>query len=480
MQVWRALLAGGGVVGGTNAVLVLQYVVSVLVAAAAFHASMGPPGSRGLEALAPYLAALGAYLGFNLVALGVMGSVGRRSHKVAAWRAAVLRDYHAYFVVQALGILTTVLYLHHGPVGLGVGVFFLSMLGWIFNRYYAMAESARRTARHLTAVLDAAESGILVVDGQNRVALLNRVAAGLLGTTEDYLLGRSLPEVTELLAGRSRNPRLVPDRLPRVPAGGGAEHPTRTGELEILTDPPTVVRVSDAPVLDGGERVGRIFVFTDITREKGALARLEEFYDEAIRALVAAVEARDPYTRGHSVRVSRYAVMIGEGLGLTPEQLRILRYAGLLHDIGKLAVEDRILRKAGPLTPEEREAIKQHPVVGAAILGSAGSFAALVPAVRHHHERFDGTGYPDGLAGDAIPVEARILAVADAFDAMTSDRPYRPALARDVACERLIRGRGTQFDPEVVDTFLECVRDLRAKEDRAVPRVTSLAGARYW
>ena len=165
---------------------------------------------------------------------------------------------------------------------------------------------------------------------------------------------------------------------------------------------------------------------------------------------------------------------------MTPEQLRILRYAGLLHDIGKLAVEDRILRKAGPLTPEEREAIKQHPVVGAAILGSAGSFAALVPAVRHHHERFDGTGYPDGLAGEAIPVEARILAVADAFDAMTSDRPYRPALARDVACERLIRGRGTQFDPGVVDTFLECVRDLRAEEDRAVPRVTSLAGARYW
>lgn len=221
-----------------------------------------------------------------------------------------------------------------------------------------------------------------------------------------------------------------------------------------------MVRVSDAPVWDGKERVGRIFVFTDITREKNALARLEEFYQEAIRALVAAVEARDPYTRGHSVRVSRYAVMIGEGLGLTPEQLATLRYAGLLHDIGKLAVEDRVLRKAGPLTPEERQAIKQHPVVGAAILGSASSFAALVPAVRHHHERFDGTGYPDGLAGEQIPLEARILAVADAFDAMTSDRPYRPAFAWDVACERLIQGRGTQFDPRAVDTFLECIEAI--------------------
>ncbi len=451
-----------------NAVLVLQHVASALVAATAFHASMGPPDCRGLEAFAPYLVALGAYLVFNLVVLGVMESVGRRSRQVAAWKAAVLRDYHAYFVVQALGILTAVLYLHHGPVGLVVGAFFLSLLVWVFNRHYAMVESAQRASRHLAAVLDAAESGILVVDLQNRVTLVNRVAARLLGRPEQCLVGRDLPQVTELLAGRSRNPHLVPDRFPRAPMGGGAEHPTCTGELEILTEPPAVVRVSDSPVRDGKERVGRIFVLTDITREKDALARLEEFSDEAIRALVAAVEARDPYTREHSAQVSRYAVSVGEKLGFCPEQLRALRYAGLLHDIGKLAVEDYILRKAGPLTPEEWQVVRRHPVAGAVILSSAKSFAGLVPAVRHHHEKFDGTGYPDGLAGEQIPMEARILAVADAFDAMTSDRPYRPAFARGVACERLIRGRGTQFDPRAVDAFLEGIEAIWSSARPAV------------
>jgi putative nucleotidyltransferase with HDIG domain len=186
--------------------------------------------------------------------------------------------------------------------------------------------------------------------------------------------------------------------------------------------------------------------------------RLEQSSLEAIETLNATVEAKDPYTAGHSRRVQEIALAVGEELGLPPERLDVLRFAGLFHDIGKLAVPDAILTKPDRLDPAEFEAIKRHPADGAAIVGKLGRLRATVPLIRHHHERWDGDGYPDGLAGEAVPTEAYVVGLADAWDAMTTDRPYHRALSWEEAAEEVRRGRGSQFAPDVVDAFFRVLR----------------------
>lgn len=183
---------------------------------------------------------------------------------------------------------------------------------------------------------------------------------------------------------------------------------------------------------------------------------LENTFLGTIGALAAAVDAKDPYTYGHSSSVTDHTMAIGKYLGLADEALERLRIAALLHDIGKIGIDGAILNKPGRLTPEEYQTIQSHPDIAANILGSLEFLHDIVPLVQHHHEHYDGGGYPAGLAGDAIPLGARIIAVADAFDAMTSDRPYRPALTLEEAVSELRRFSGTQFDPEVVDAFLHC------------------------
>ncbi|HYA09474.1 MAG TPA: HD-GYP domain-containing protein [Gaiellaceae bacterium] len=186
--------------------------------------------------------------------------------------------------------------------------------------------------------------------------------------------------------------------------------------------------------------------------------RLEESALEAVETLNATVDAKDPYTAGHSQRVQRVALAVGAELGIGPAGLDALRFAGLFHDLGKLRVPDAILTKPEPLTPEEYEVIKRHPEDGAAIVGRLGRLREAVPLIRHHHERWDGSGYPDGLAGGDIPLEAAVVGLADAWDAMTSDRPYSRARSLEDAAEEIRRGRGTQFAPAVVDAFFAALR----------------------
>ncbi|MYY02029.1 HD domain-containing protein [Streptomyces sp. SID4913] len=169
-----------------------------------------------------------------------------------------------------------------------------------------------------------------------------------------------------------------------------------------------------------------------------------------IRALVQAVDLKDTYTRGHSERVGRASVLIARELGMARERVEVLRFAGILHDVGKLGVPTRVLRKDGPLTPEERRAIELHPEYGHEIVRGIGFLGEARAAILHHHERLDGGGYPYGLAGRAIPECARVVAVADAFDAMTSTRSYRPGRPVPAAVEELERCAGTQFDPRMV------------------------------
>jgi putative nucleotidyltransferase with HDIG domain len=186
--------------------------------------------------------------------------------------------------------------------------------------------------------------------------------------------------------------------------------------------------------------------------------RLEENALEAIESLNAAVDAKDPYTAGHSQRVQRIALVIGEELRLEEARLDALRFGGLFHDIGKLAVPDTILTKPARLTPEEFDLIKRHPGDGAKIVEKFSRLRDAVPLIRYHHERWDGTGYPEGLSGDGIPLEAGIVGLADAWDAMTTDRPYHRALTFDEAAAEIRGGRGTQFAPAVVDAFFAALR----------------------
>jgi HD-GYP domain-containing protein (c-di-GMP phosphodiesterase class II) len=186
--------------------------------------------------------------------------------------------------------------------------------------------------------------------------------------------------------------------------------------------------------------------------------RLPEF----VRRLVAQIKAHDPDTWRHSERVARIAAMLGERMGLSRSILSDLYVAGLLHDIGKLGLPDEILQKQGALTEAEFDRVKQHPGLGEALLSQFGALGHLRPIVRHHHERFDGRGYPDRLAGAEIPFLARILALADAFDAMNSDRPYRKACPREQLDERVALGAGKAWDPYVVSVFLGCRDEIYA------------------
>ena len=181
---------------------------------------------------------------------------------------------------------------------------------------------------------------------------------------------------------------------------------------------------------------------------------LQTMFDGVIQSLASALDAKDAYTRGHSSRVADLSVELAKRLGYNEQQLANIRMGGLLHDIGKIGIDDAVLRKPGRLTDEEFEQIKKHPGIGYDILKGIHSFASILPIVRNHHESWDGSGYPDQLAGDEIPRDAQIVAVADAFDAMTSDRPYRRGMPLEKVSKIFQEGRGSQWAADVVDTLL--------------------------
>jgi HD-GYP domain-containing protein (c-di-GMP phosphodiesterase class II) len=204
-------------------------------------------------------------------------------------------------------------------------------------------------------------------------------------------------------------------------------------------------------------------------------ADLKELLFGIIRALTAAIDAKDPYTSGHSERVARIAVRLAEELKMPPSKRSDLYLAGLLHDVGKIGIDDGVLKKTGPLTPEEYKKIQAHVEIGVTILKDLRKLHHILPGVRHHHESLDGTGYPDRLSGDAIPLEARILAVADSFDAMSSNRPYRRRLSLSQIDTILQQGRDVQWDPNVIDSLFACRADLEAIRQKGLGE--SLIGA---
>ncbi len=202
---------------------------------------------------------------------------------------------------------------------------------------------------------------------------------------------------------------------------------------------------------------------------------LKETLFGVVRCLSTAIDAKDTYTCGHSERVARIAVRLGKEMKLSSGEISDLYLAGLLHDVGKIGIRDEVLSKPGPLTPEEFVHIQEHPVIGERIIANVTRLAYLRPGVRGHHERFDGKGYPDGLAGEKIPLMARILAVADSCDAMMSARRYRPELARPLIEKIFNEGAGKQWDPEIVERFLACRHDLYAVYQRGLGQSVYIA-----
>jgi putative nucleotidyltransferase with HDIG domain len=199
-----------------------------------------------------------------------------------------------------------------------------------------------------------------------------------------------------------------------------------------------------------------------------AEAETEAAYTAAIRALAAALDARDPYTAGHSERVSVLSVAIGRVMELSADDLEVLRLGALLHDIGKIGVPDDVLRKPGPLTPSEYDTIKQHTVLGARILRTVPFLARHIPIVELHHERPDGKGYPKGLMGDDIPLAARIVHVADAYDAMTNARAYRPGRPSSDALRELWNYSGTEFHAEIVGAFTTALAGVTSSVQESI------------
>jgi putative nucleotidyltransferase with HDIG domain len=185
------------------------------------------------------------------------------------------------------------------------------------------------------------------------------------------------------------------------------------------------------------------------------LEDIEEIFLGTVKSLVSAIDAKSKWTKGHSERVANYAVRLAERLGLKRDGIEKLQLAAILHDIGKIGTYEAILDKPGGLTSEEVDMIRKHPSQGTDILIPLKSLRDIIPVMKHHHERYDGSGYPDGIAGDDIPLEARILAVADVYDAITTDRPYRIAITPEAAIEELRKGAGTQFDPTLVRLFID-------------------------
>ncbi|MFC2061112.1 HD domain-containing phosphohydrolase [Elusimicrobiota bacterium] len=186
---------------------------------------------------------------------------------------------------------------------------------------------------------------------------------------------------------------------------------------------------------------------------------IHELFMSSVEAMAVAIDCKDPYTHGHSRRVAMYSMMIGKDIGMSNEEIENIRLSALLHDIGKIAVPEAILLKTSKLTDDEWKILKDHPAGGVKILRPIKKFDILLSGIKHHHERYDGNGYPDGIKGEKIPLIARVIAIADSFDAMSSTRVYRGALTEEEALKEIARCRGTQFDPELADAFVRIYKE---------------------
>lgn len=341
----------------------------------------------------------------------------------------------------------------------------LFSIGTAINSELERNQVLQRVLDHAIALLDSRKGSIMLLNEETR-ELQIEVAYGV----PPEILSSVRLRLGEGVAGR-----VAEEGQPRLLLKGEAAPDSRgTRERHSALCVPLVVREHAIGVInvsdkrDGSNFNDEHLQLLVMLANQAAVAienaklhdDLHSLFVSSITALANAIDARDPYTRGHSERVAVYSVRVGERIGMSGKDLDFLRYAALLHDVGKINVRDEILNKPGRLTEEEFAVMKRHPEYGAAIMMPVKAFQKIIPFMFYHHEKYcAGGGYPLGLSGDAIPLEARIIAVVDAYDAMTSHRPYRRALSIEQAVQELLKHSGTQFDPKLVDVFLQILEE---------------------
>jgi HD-GYP domain-containing protein (c-di-GMP phosphodiesterase class II) len=342
----------------------------------------------------------------------------------------------------------------------------LSKLGRILNSTLDHQEVRRRAMQAATQLMKAEVGSLLLIDEEKR-QLYFEVA---LGDKEETVKKMTL-SMGEGIAGwvaQNGKPLIVntPGKDPRF--FSGVDERTEFETRSIICVPvkvkEKVIGVLEAVNKKRGEKFDRgdLSLFVSLA-DQVAIAldnahlyqELEQMFFQTAESLADAIEKRDPYTGGHTQRVTSYSLAIGRHLQLESTAKRCLKIAAVLHDIGKIGIEDHILRKPEPLSKEEYNTIKLHAKMGAEILEHIQQLGDIVPGVKYHHEQMNGSGYPDGLKGEEMPMIAKIVAVADTYDAMTTDRPYRKALTKERAIGELKRCSGIQFDKEVVDAFIQ-------------------------
>ena len=342
----------------------------------------------------------------------------------------------------------------------------LSQLSQILNSTLDHQEVRRRAMEAATQLMKAEVGSLLLVDVEKQ-QLYFEVA---LGDKEETIKKITL-NIGEGIAGWvAKNGKSLivnaPEKDPRFFRGVDEKTDFKTQNVICV---PVMVKEKVIGVLEAINKVkGEEFNEEDLSllsslADQVAIAldnarlyqQLEEMFFQTAESLADAIEKRDPYTGGHTQRVTAYSWATAKYLSLKPLEMKWLRIASVLHDVGKIGIEDQILRKPEKLNPEEFNVIKGHAKMGAEIIEHIRQLREIVPGVKYHHEQINGRGYPDGLIGEAIPMIAKIVAVADTYDAMTTDRPYRKALEKGVAIEELRRCSGTQFDREVVGAFIE-------------------------
>ncbi len=341
----------------------------------------------------------------------------------------------------------------------------LSQLGQILNSTLDSKEIRRRAMEAATRLMKAEVGSLLLVD-EEKHHLYFEVA---LGDREEEIKTISL-NFGEGIAGwvALHGKALVvnsPEKDPRFFKGVDEKTEFKTRNIICV---PVKVKEKTVGVLEAVNKKGKegfdkedLFLFTSLA-DQVAIAldnsRLyqesEEMFFQTVDSLADAIEKRDPHTGGHTQRVTRYSLAISRYLPLNPSERKWLKITSVLHDIGKIGIEDTILKKPARLSPREFDRIKRHSEMGANIIDHIRQLREIVPGVKHHHEHVDGGGYPDGLKGEEIPILAKIIAVADTYDAMTTERPYRRAIAKKGAVEELKKCAGTQFDQKVVEAFL--------------------------
>jgi len=342
----------------------------------------------------------------------------------------------------------------------------LSKLSQILNSTLDQQEVRRRAMEAVTRLMRGEVGSLLLVD-EEKQQLYFEVA---LGDREEDIKKIAL-NLGEGIAGwvaQNGEPLIVnaPEEDPRFFKGVDerTEFKTRNLICAPVKVKEKVVGVLEAINKQGeedfnGEDLSLLISLADqvaIALDNARLYQeLEEMFFQTAESLATAIEKRDPYTGGHTKRVTSYSLAIAKYLPLSLAERKCLRIASVLHDIGKIGIEDQILRKPERLSPEEFNTIKHHSDMGAEIIEHIRSLREIVPGVKYHHEQLNGSGYPHGLKGKDIPMLARIVSVADTYDAMTTDRPYRKALEKEVAVEELRKYAGTQFDKEVVEAFIQ-------------------------